>query len=215
MVKWWHTFDFEELQTDGIDDTPAKCKFIHFPKEIQGSVLDIGAWDGYFSFLAERRGASRVLAIDSPNFCWNKERLVIAGEETKTNGKEGFEFARTQLNSKVEDKEMEVEDITKESVGTFDTVLCLGILYHMKDPYKIIRNLYELTNKKLIIETHTDGNYLSAPAMIFYPTNELNNDSGNWWGPNISCLVEMLKSVGFKNIQVAIGGSRCALHAEK
>ena len=214
-IKWWHTFGFDDFKTIGLDSTPTKRDFIGFPEEIKGSVLDIGAWDGYFSFLAEKNGASRVLAVDSPKHSWNKEKITVAGEDFKMNGKEGFETARKILNSKVEDREMEIVDITKENVGTFDTVLCLGILYHMKDPFQIIRNLAEVTNKKLIIETHMDGNYLSAPAMMFYPTNELNNDDGNWWGPNLLCLVKMLEVSGFKKIEVNPSGARVAIHAEK
>jgi hypothetical protein len=51
------------------------------------------AWDGFFSFEAERRGAQRVLATDS--FCWD-----VGGWGTKA----GFELARRALGSKVEDK---------------------------------------------------------------------------------------------------------------
>ena len=55
---------------DHVDDTAAKLKRVQLPADLSGqSVLDIGAWDGFFSFESERRGANRVLAVDS--FCWN------------------------------------------------------------------------------------------------------------------------------------------------
>ena len=53
------------------------------------TVLDIGAWDGFFSFEAERRGAKRVLATDLP--AW----VVRPGWER---GKDGF-MARKALGS--------------------------------------------------------------------------------------------------------------------
>jgi len=66
----------------------------------------------FFSFEAECRGARRVLAIDS--HVW------------KNGAKEGFELARKVLGSKVEDKEIDVMDISPQNIGIFDYVLFLG-----------------------------------------------------------------------------------------
>ena len=87
------------------------------------SVLDIGAWDGFFSFECERRGASRVVAADY--FSWHG-----SGWGTKA----GFTLARDVLGSKVEDVDIDVMDLTPERVGTFDLVLFLGVLYHLRHP---------------------------------------------------------------------------------
>ena len=63
--SWFHTFDFGDgLGTPGRDVTRRKLAALHLP-DLQGrSVIDIGAYDGYFSFEAERRGARRVVASD-------------------------------------------------------------------------------------------------------------------------------------------------------
>jgi tRNA (mo5U34)-methyltransferase len=64
-IRWFHSFDFPEITTKGADLSDLKLKFIGMPEDLTGkSVLDIGAWDGYFSFTAERRGA-KVTAIDT------------------------------------------------------------------------------------------------------------------------------------------------------
>src|SRR5213596_771241 len=65
-INWWHKIDFGNgVITPGIDITPEKLKWIQMSQNLAGkSVLDIGAWDGFFSFEAERRGASRVVATD-------------------------------------------------------------------------------------------------------------------------------------------------------
>jgi len=66
-IKWYHNIDLGHgIVTPGIDNTPKKLGRLHFPERLDGkTVLDIGAWDGFFSFEAERRGAARVLATDS------------------------------------------------------------------------------------------------------------------------------------------------------
>ena len=116
-VTWYHTIDLGHgITTPGSDHTPARMGLLGLPADLSGrSVLDIGAWDGAFSFEAERRGASRVMAVDT--FCWSGE-----GWGTKV----GFETARRILNSKVEDREVEVLNLSPETVGVFDLVLCLG-----------------------------------------------------------------------------------------
>jgi hypothetical protein len=60
-----------------------------------------------------------------------------------------------------------------------------------------------VTKKFLIMETHIDLPQTQRPAMAFYPGSEANNDATNWWGPNESCCVEMLKNAGFRNVRVA------------
>ena len=66
-VTWRHRIDLGHgVVTPGVDDTPEKLKILGFPEDLSGmTVLDIGAWDGFFYFEADRRGADRVLAIDS------------------------------------------------------------------------------------------------------------------------------------------------------
>lgn len=68
-IKWWHKIDLGNgIVTRGIDDSARRLQQIKMPEDLRGmTVIDIGAWDGFFSFEAERRGASRVLATDS--FC--------------------------------------------------------------------------------------------------------------------------------------------------
>jgi len=174
MFKW-HTFDFEEHSVGGEDDSPNKLKFINLPEDLSNiTVLDIGAWDGYFSFVCEKRGA-KVTAFDSPNYSWNREEIEVAGEKVKQDGKANFLEVREKLKSNVEDVEGELDELTTkaEFVLGFDLVLDLGILYHCQDPYKHIRDLYRITKKHLILETFVDLNDVQLPVMRFYPNGEI------------------------------------------
>jgi tRNA (mo5U34)-methyltransferase len=177
--------------TPGVDNTLDRMAMIGLPADLRGmSVLDIGAWDGAFSFEAERRGASRVVAVDS--FCWNGE-----GWGTK----DGFECARRVLNSRVEDREIEVLDLSPETVGVFDLVLCLGVLYHMKHPLLALERVASVCRRQMILWTQIDLADLDRPAMAFYPGRELNNDPTNWWGANPSAVMSMLTTVGFSRAE--------------
>jgi tRNA (mo5U34)-methyltransferase len=207
-VNWYHTIDLGHgLVTPGVDDTPQRTAQLEIPKDLTGkSVLDIGAWDGALSFEAERRGASRVLATDS--FCWSGE-----GWGTK----DGFDFARKALGSKVEDLEIDPMDLSPERVGTFDVVLFIGVLYHMRHPLLALERVASVTRELAIVDTHVAMTDLDRPVMLFYPNNELNDDWTNWWGPNPAAVEAMLGTVGFTRFErqhpETIADGRYTVHA--
>jgi tRNA (mo5U34)-methyltransferase len=187
-IKWFHSIELAPgLVTPGLADTTSQIVRAHLPDLNGKTVLDVGAWDGFFSFEAERRGAARVLAVDT--FAWQAR-----GEAT---GKAGFELARRTLGSKVEDAEVEVLDLSPETVGVFDVVLFLGVLYHMRHPLLALERLRSVTRELLVVETHVDLLGLRRPAMAFYPGFELRGDWTNWWGPNPAAVIAMLEQAGF------------------
>ena len=206
-IQWWHTIDLGNgVITPGGNPTPERIETLRLPEDLRDcSVLDIGAWDGAYSFEAERRGARRVLATDS--FCWGGP-----GVGTKA----GFDLARSALNSKVEDKEIDVMDLTPEEVGVFDLVLFLGVLYHLRHPLLALERLFSVTEKQAIVETHVDLLDCPRPAMAFYPGAEVCNDPTNWWGPNRAAVESMLKDVGFARVEMVSHDtvhSRMVFHA--
>ena len=194
-ISWFHTIDLGHgVVTEGIDDSPRSLERAGVPTDLTGkSVLDVGAWDGFYSFEAERRGAGRVLAADS--FAWRSTT-------PPRTGKAGFELAREALGSHVEDVEIEVLDISPESVGRFDVTLFLGVLYHLRHPLLALERLASVTDELLVLETAADLGMVRRPAMAFYPGVELAEDHTNWWGPNAAAVVAMLYDVGFSDVEV-------------
>lgn len=189
-IKWWHQIELPGgYVTPGPDCSAAKLAALHLPDLRGKTVLDVGANDGYFSFAAERLGASRVLAADSASWAWTPH------------GKAGFEHARRALGSSVEDIDIEVLDLSPETVGEFDVVFFLGILYHMRHPLLALEQVTSVTKDLLVMETLVDLPYLRTPAAAFYPW-AMGGDDSNWWGPNRAAVVGMLRSVGFERIAV-------------
>ncbi len=189
-IPWFHKIDLGHgVVTPGTDDTPAKLDQVRLPKDLTGrSVLDIGAWDGFFSFECERRGASRVVALDGG--VWKVPQI----------GQRGFRYAHQALNSKVEDVCLEVVDLQPESLGTFDLVLFLGVLYHLPHPLLSLLRVASVASNQLILETHVDLLHIDQPAIAFYPEDECASDATNWCGPNRAAVEAMLRTAGFHRV---------------
>jgi tRNA (mo5U34)-methyltransferase len=203
-IKWFHTIDLGGgVVTPGLDDSPTKLADLALPDLAGKSVLDIGSWDGFFAFEAERRGASRVLATDS--FSWSGANW---------GSKDGFELAREALGSGVEDAYVDVMDLFPDRLGTFDVVFFLGVLYHMRHPLLALERAAAMTDERLILETHVDMPFTRRPAAAFYPRDELNHDDTNWWGPNAGAVEGMLHAVGFREV-VVIGRPTAAQRAAR
>jgi len=192
-IGWWHQIPLGHgIVTPGGDHTGERLKVLGLPRDLTGvRVLDIGAWDGAFSFECERRGAAYVLAVDE--FVW-------AGKSWAS--KEGFDFAHKVLNSRVESKLMDVYDLSPQNVGTFDLVLFSGVLYHLKHPLLALERVASVTDRHLILSSHIDLTDIARPAIAFYPGSELNNDATNWVGPNIPALEGMLLTAGFRRVEL-------------
>jgi len=191
-LRWFHSIDLGGgVVTNGIVDTAYRLALLDLPASLEGlSVLDIGAWDGFFSFECERRGASRVVAAD--HYSWHGP-----GWGTKA----AFQLAREALGSRVEDVDIDVMDLSPERVGTFDVVLFLGVLYHLRHPLLALERVASVTGNQLILETVVDMVGIRRPAVAFYPDRELNGDPTNWWGPNVPAVRGMLTSVGFRQVR--------------
>ncbi|MCX7899979.1 MAG: tRNA 5-methoxyuridine(34)/uridine 5-oxyacetic acid(34) synthase CmoB, partial [Methylocystis sp.] len=128
-ITWYHEFDFGNgLRATTTSDTQLHrqiWKFIEAQLDKidfeNRTVLDIGCWDGYWSFYAERRGAKRVLATDDMTQNW-------------ANGA-GLRLAKRLLKSNIEiNQSVSIYEASKLG-ETFDIVLCLGVYYHLIDPF--------------------------------------------------------------------------------
>jgi tRNA (mo5U34)-methyltransferase len=198
---WFHKIDLGHgVVTPGWND-PARTKLPWFglPDDLSRSrVLDVGSAEGFFAFEAERRGAAEVIAYDFDPECI--KRLAICTEA---------------LGSKVDGRVGEVYDLRASILGTFDLVMCFGLLYHLRHPLLALERLRELTSGTLLLQTTTTA----IRTMDDVPFAEFRRD-GVWsgpqhsisdptvyWKPNPLCVRQMLEHVGFESVE-QLGGQR-------
>lgn len=193
-LQWFHSIDLGHgIVTPGLKSaqTLSLEAGVIFRESVAGkTVLDIGAWDGYFSFEAARRGAKRVLATDS--FCWSG-----GGWGTQ----KGFNLVREVTGLPVDDYEIDPMNLSAREVGVHDVVLFLGVLYHLKHPLYVLEKVAEVTREFAVIETQLAFRNIDKPCLAFYPGRELNDDDTNWFAPNVPAAIGMLQTVGFKRIE--------------
>lgn len=208
---WFHTIDLGNgILTPGLKSAEMmrqESEAMFGPINLRNkSLLDVGAWNGGFSVEAARRGAARIAALDHAT--WNNPELQ---------GRETFDLVAEATNNKFDaiDIDLDQSGLSLKSLGRFDVVLFAGVFYHLIDPIAATRELAALTREVLVVETHVENIGDGRPAMVFYPGAELSNDRSNWWGPNVACVVSLLKQFGFPKVDVSNGSnnSRKIFHA--
>lgn len=195
-LPWYHQIELPGgVITPGLVNTTGVLAKLGLPESLDGKhVLDVGAWDGFYSFEAARRGAARVVATDS--FVW----------EGRTWGsKDSFDLARTALglDGVVEDRLIDAMELSPDRLGgTFDVVLHLGVLYHLRDPVTALERAASCCSDLLVLETETAVNFIPYAAARFHPGTSLNNDPTNWYQYNVRALTGLLSEIGFRRVDV-------------
>ena len=170
-----------------------RLRLLQIPEDLTGwSVLDIGAWHGFFSFECERRGADRVLAMD--RFAWDKY------------GMDEFLEAKDRLGSHVEHRHLDVHQLDPDEIGQFDLVLLLGVFYHLRNPLQALERIRLVTKRLLICETHVLLPFVHEryPLIPFFPGDENAEEKPRELCamPTLEALRQMLESVGFNDVDV-------------
>ena len=189
---WWHSIHLGHgVTTKGhksAEHLAWEFRALGLPELRGKTVLDIGAWDGFFSFEAERRGAERVVALDQ----WRQP---------------GFEAARQALHSQVEGIVADFMTLDLVKLGSFDVVLFLGMLYHMQNPLESLKRLAAVTRELAVIETEAIAlnGYEQHALCEFFEADELRGDPSNWWAPNEKALAGMCRAAGFRRVHTLVG----------
>jgi tRNA (mo5U34)-methyltransferase len=190
---WFHRFEFQGgLTTPGPDPSGIKLHHLCLPQSLAGrSVLDLGAYEGYFTYQAEQRGADRVVAVDQ--YVWQ-----LAGCSAFRN----FKFIREMLRSKSEFVVAPAERSAEILQEQFDVVLFLGVLYHDPKMIEYLENAAALTKSVCVIETLLDRLDCDQATAALYDGSEINNDPTNSWAPNLRAMEIILRRAGFQYVEL-------------
>ena len=211
---WHHVMRFPHgIVSPGAYDPQELFAFLELP-DLQGKrVLDVGTRDGFFAFECERRGAE-VVALDYADMDLT-----------------GFGVARRIYGSRIEYVQANVYDLSPDQLGTFDIVLFLGVLYHLRHPLLALDRLRGLCRELLIVESlvcdarvftgFETGQPLAelAPRLVDVPIAQLlsvgrfHSDSTNKWVPNATCLRALLEEALFAPGPSRTWGDRALIHA--
>lgn len=187
---WFHSFSFSNgLTIAGRDPSQQKLAALKLPDLRGATVIDIGAYEGYFAFQCERLGAARVVAVDRP--------VWLADDSAAL---EHFRLVHEMLDSSVQERIVSVEELHPDD-GIYDVALFLGVLYHAADMVGYLSRVRAVTGHVAIIETLVDNWDVKRPSAAYYPRGSVNNDGSNWWGPNRACVEDMLYRVGFNDVR--------------
>lgn len=160
------------------------------PGDLTGhDFLDIGPWDGYYSFELERRGA-RVTAIDYVDL-------------------DTFRELRQFFGRQVCYLQLDIYELSPAIHGTFSFVLCFGVLYHLKYPLIALEKVCAVTTDLCLIDTLVvdgkswqQGIHPPLPYIEFYETDELSGQLDNWCGPTVGAVEALVRAAGFAEAEI-------------
>lgn len=202
---WFHTFSldgFNELYTHGVA-RDHRYRIPVLPEDFGGmSVLDIGTFDGFYAFLAEARGARRVVAVDNEQY----REWVSSGWGVELEGGEGFAAIRELLDSEVEYHRLDAFDLD-ELGETFDLILCFGILHRVENPLGLLKTLRRrlAAGGQVLVETHGAMDRAldsSSAAHIPAPGEVYARDDFVYWGFTPAGLGAMAGHAGFEGFEL-------------
>ncbi|MEH6665687.1 MAG: TIGR04290 family methyltransferase [Brevundimonas sp.] len=205
LGDWFHDLDLNGVRTAPnhfLHDYPAnKWRLFEtaIPADLTGrSVLDIGCNAGFYSIEMKRRGAERVLGLDSDDRYLAQARL-----------------AAEVLDEDIEFRNLSVYDLAALR-ERFDVVLFMGVLYHLRHPLLALDLIHEhVADDLLVFQSMQRGSaevdpvesdydffedrHFDSPGYpkLHFIEHRYARDPTNWWAPNAACAEAMLRSAGF------------------
>jgi tRNA (mo5U34)-methyltransferase len=202
---WYHTLEVAPgVVTPGWFDLRPTIDRLPWPEVRDKRCLDVGTFDGFFAFELERRGAAEVVATDiADHEMWDWPPRVrargveylqaVAGPKKGV----GFEIARELLGSSASLEQINAYDLSPETVGEFDVVVCGSLLLHLRDPMRALNAIRSVCRGRFLSTNQVD----LVPSLRHRrrPVVRLDglSDLCQWWLPNAAGHRQMVQAAGF------------------
>jgi tRNA (mo5U34)-methyltransferase len=202
---WFHTFSLDEgsVYTPGVA-RDHRYRIPALPEDLSGrSVLDVGTFDGFYAFLAEARGARRVVAIDNEQY----REWVAARWGVELRGGEGFRAIRELIGSKVSYRRLDAFDL--DQLGElFDVIFCFGLLHRVESPLGLLKVLRRRLAEGgyVIVETYgvEHPELLDEAAVrVIEPGEVYARDEFVYWGFTGESVAQLARHAGFAGFELA------------
>jgi len=204
LAPWFHDLDLHGVRT--APDHPLgdflgelwKVVEPAFPANMRGmTVLDIGCNAGFYSLQLHQRGA-RVTGID------HDARYL-----------EQARFAADVLGAEIDYRHADIYEVDRLG-KSFDYVLCLGVLYHLRHPLYALEKVASVVRERLVFQSMLRGSGAVRPMPENLPIDEREafldpgfpamyfieksyaDDPTNWWIPNRAGMEALLRSSGLR-----------------
>ncbi|HEY7783944.1 MAG TPA: methyltransferase domain-containing protein [Pyrinomonadaceae bacterium] len=192
-IHWYHEFDFGnglKARSKMPDAAYHRQVWSFIERNLDTvdfsdkTVLDIGCWDGYWSFYAERRGARSVLATDDHSQNWSmSEGVFLAKDLLKSS---------VEVNNKVSVYKLELLD------RKFDIIMFLGVYYHLFDPFYALAQIRHCCHPDSVVLIEGVESTALVPATSLYNFS----DHGCEWMPTREALEQLIRATYLKIVSV-------------
>jgi len=176
----------------GIDDIFIDSEWKSFVKynllephlNLEGKTVgDIGCNNGYYMFRMLKQKPKRLIGFDPG---------VISYLQ--------FEFIDRFIDSSIRYELLGVEHLP-EYGEKFDTLFCLGVLYHRSDPIKTLKELKGALNSggELFLDTmYIEG----GEDLVLSPKNAYSKIPNIYFVPTVSALMNWCERANFKDVEI-------------
>lgn len=214
---WYHTIDVGPgVTTPGWFDLRPVLERVPIPDVRGRRVLDIGTYDGFFAFELERRGAAEVVATDVEDHGqWDWPADARPGRPGADDDRQvgmtgppkgaGFRLVHELVGSKVRWEPINIYDLSPETVGTFDVVICGTLLLHLRDPVRALEAVRSVVAPGGRFVSSEQLEVLTTLLARGRPIFRLDGSGQfcQWWLANAAGHRRLLYSAGFEVLEAS------------
>lgn len=194
---WISRFVIDEIAYGGTFDAMNDPRVDLFFRTFPGvaTILELGSLEGGHTIsLAQRAGVTAVLGVEGRAANLARARLV----------------ARLLDAKKVKFVEADLETMLLADLGRFDAIFCCGLLYHLPEPWRLLRQ-FPAISPRAFLWTHyclgpdadtTTAGYVGRKQSEGGLDEPLSGLSSHSFWPTLDALQQMLRDAGFDRLQI-------------